>query len=138
MPDVFSPQKRSEIMARVRGRENKATELRLVTLLRRASISGWRRREALYGKPDFTFRKRRIVIFVDGCFWHSCPKHGSQPATNSDFWKAKLRRNIERDELVNKTLRESGWKVLRIWQHELTRKNEIRLLKRLEILLEDS
>jgi DNA mismatch endonuclease (patch repair protein) len=58
-------------------------------------------------------------VFVDGCFWHSCPIHGSIPASNRLFWKAKLHRNVQRDKLVCRALQSSGWRVLRIWQHEL-------------------
>jgi DNA mismatch endonuclease, patch repair protein len=68
---------------------------------------------------------------VDGCFWHGCPIHATQPKTNAEFWETKIARNIARDLLVNRTLRRAGWRVLRIWGHELTRKNEPRLLARL-------
>jgi DNA mismatch endonuclease (patch repair protein) len=73
----------------------------------------------LFGKPDFAFRKERVAIFVDGCFWHCCPKHGKMPASNRAFWKEKLAGNRARDRLVNWTLRRRGWRVLRIWEHEL-------------------
>lgn len=85
----------------------------------------------MFGKPDFVFRERRLAIFVDGCFWHCCPKHTTQLATNRTFWRKKLSRNKHRDKLVNRTLRQHGWTVLRIWQHELVRKNEARLLQRI-------
>lgn len=130
MADVFSSHKRSEIMSRVKGRENKATELRLIEIFKNNCITGWRRRVPLFGNPDFVFRGARLAVFVDGCFWHSCPKHRTQPVNNSNFWQGKLQRNIERDRLVNKTLKNQGWQVLRVWQHELLRKNEARLLGR--------
>jgi DNA mismatch endonuclease (patch repair protein) len=132
MVDVFSQEKRSEIMARVKGHGNKATEQRVTEIFREHSITGWRRHYSLFGKPDFVFRKKRLAVFVDGCFWHSCPKHGSQPVNNLDFWQAKLLRNKRRDRLVNKTLKDQGWCVLRVWQHELLRKNEGSLLRRIE------
>lgn len=131
MADVFTRVKRSEIMSNVRGRGNKATELALVLLFRRNRIIGWRRHLPLFGNPDFVFRQSRLVIFVDGCFWHNCPKHGSRPMTNRSFWRKKLEGNIARDRLVNLTLRKNGWRVLRVWQHELTRQDESRLLQRL-------
>jgi DNA mismatch endonuclease (patch repair protein) len=131
MADVFSPTKRSEIMSRVRGRGNMATELALVSLLRRHRITGWRRHVRLFGNPDFVFAKSRVAIFVDGCFWHGCPKHATYPTTNREFWIAKLSRNKSRDRRALRVLKGRGWCVLRIWQHELSTKNEQRLLRRL-------
>ena len=131
MADVFSATKRSEIMSRVRGRGNKATELALVALLRRYGITGWRRHVNIFGSPDFVFTKCRVAVFVDGCFWHGCAKHASHPMSNRAFWTAKLARNKARDLLVTRTLRKRGWRVLRVWQHELSRNNEQRLLRRL-------
>ena len=131
MPDVFSKAKRSELMARVRGRGNKATELALPALFRRYKIAGWRRHRPLFGNADFIFSQAKLSVFVDGCFWHGCPEHGTQPTSNRTFWKRKLTRNKARDLLVNRTLRAGGWSVLRIWQHELTRKNESQFLRRI-------
>lgn len=131
MSDVFTSLKRSQIMSRVKSKGNKATELALIRLFRSTSISGWLRGAKLYGKPDFIFRNHRLVIFVDGCFWHGCPKHASQPSTNIAFWKEKLRKNKSRDQLVTKELRREGWRVLRIWQHELMARNERRLVERI-------
>jgi DNA mismatch endonuclease (patch repair protein) len=131
MPDVFSSKKRSQIMAGIKGRDNKATELAMTALFRRHHIVGWRRRAQVFGKPDLVFPKRRLALFVDGCFWHSCPTHASRPDTNEAFWSAKLRRNKERDRLVTRTLKQRGWHVLRVWQHELSRKNERFLVRRI-------
>src|SRR5580700_1892431 len=93
MVDVFLPSKRSDIMSRIRSRGNKATELALVGLFRCHRIAGWRRHERIFGSPDFVFRKRKVAIFVDGCFWHGCPKHATLPKTNRALWKEKLERN---------------------------------------------
>ncbi|MDE3035795.1 MAG: DNA mismatch endonuclease Vsr, partial [Nitrospirota bacterium] len=109
----------SQIMSRVRGHGNKATELAMATLFRQYRFIGWRRHVHLFGNPDFVFTKHRVAIFVDGCFWHSCPMHGSNPSSNRLFWHRKLEKNKMRDHLVNRTLRAKGWRVLRIWQHEL-------------------
>ena len=119
MADIFSKKKRSDIMSRVKGRGNAATELRLIRIFREYKIRGWRRHLAVFGNPDFVFPKLRLVIFVDGCFWHSCPLHGSLPETNRLFWKRKLEHNKARDRLVNRSLKAAGWKILRFWQHEL-------------------
>jgi DNA mismatch endonuclease (patch repair protein) len=118
-------------MARIRGAGNRATELRLIAFMRSHGITGWRRGSKLPGKPDFLFQKLKLAVFVDGCFWHGCPLHATQPAQNAEFWREKLGRNQARDRLVNRTLRARGWTVLRIWEHELARRNERRLLSRL-------
>ncbi|MEZ5387421.1 MAG: very short patch repair endonuclease [Prosthecobacter sp.] len=119
MPDVFTKSKRSEVMSRIRSRGNQATELALVKLMRAEGITGWRRQWPLHGKPDFVFPKRRVAVFVDGCFWHGCPKHGTWPKQNGRFWREKIERNRARDREVTRTLRGKGWKVLRIWEHAL-------------------
>jgi DNA mismatch endonuclease, patch repair protein len=150
MPDVFTKAKRSEVMSRIRGRGNKDTELALVRLLRAYKISGWRRhaRVAVAGsrsrverrkrlnpqlsvRPDFVFLKLRTVMFVDGCFWHGCPKHATKPENNRAFWRRTFSVNKKRDGIVNRTLRKAGWRVLRIWEHELARKHDARLVRRI-------
>jgi DNA mismatch endonuclease (patch repair protein) len=136
MPDVFTKAKRSEVMSRIRGRGNKATEITLAKIFRRHRITGWRRNQKIFGKPDFIFQKLKLAIFVDGCFWHGCPRHGTQPRGNRSFWKNKFTRNKARDRLVTRTLRAQGWRVLRIWEHELASKNEVRLLKRVVRLIQ--
>ena len=85
MADVFTPLKRSEVMARVKSRGNRATEMRLIRIFRDFEIKGWRRRAKVFGNPDFIFRAARLAVFVDGCFWHGCPIHGSIPETNRRF-----------------------------------------------------
>jgi DNA mismatch endonuclease (patch repair protein) len=119
-------------MSRIRSRGNKKTELALMQVFRQNKITGWRRHQPVFGKPDFIFPNSKLAIFVDGCFWHGCPKHGTQPAGNRSFWKRKFARNQARDRLVNRTLRRAGWQVLRIWEHELARKNEAHLLRRIQ------
>ena len=70
---------------------------------------------------DFVFRKERVAVFVDGCFWHGCPRHGTMPAGNRAFWMAKLTRNAARDREVTRTLRKAGWRVLRVWECDLAK-----------------
>ena len=121
MSDVFTKQKRSEVMSRIRGHGNKETEIALLMLFRKHGITGWRRNQTVFGKPDFVFATRRVAVFVDGCFWHLCPKHSNVPVNNRAFWKKKLTANKTRDLAVNKALRQDGWCVVRIWEHELTK-----------------
>lgn len=67
---------------------------------------------------DIAFPRQRLAVFVDGCFWHSCPEHGTQPSTNSGWWTTKLKANRDRDADTDRLLAEAGWQVLRIWEHE--------------------
>jgi DNA mismatch endonuclease (patch repair protein) len=131
MADVFTKAKRSAVMSRIRGRGNKDTEMALACLLRQNKITGWRRHLPIFGRPDFAFPKQKLAVFVDGCFWHGCPKHSSLPANNRAFWNRKFSTNKLRDILVTRTLRSQGWRVLRIWEHELRRKNTTKLCRRL-------
>jgi DNA mismatch endonuclease, patch repair protein len=124
MVDVFTKQKRSEIMSGIRGSKNKATELKMISLFKKNHIKGWRRNYPLFGKPDFVFPKYKLAMFIDGCFWHGCPMHKGMPASNVEFWEKKLLRNKVRDILVTTTLQNRGWKVLRIWEHQLLKRNE--------------
>ncbi|SRR6266568_3918753 len=130
MADVFSINKRSEVMSRIRSCGNKATELALVRLFRKGRISGWRRHWPLLGRPDFVFRASRLAIFVDGCFWHGCRKHSRPPQSNKNYWRKKMVRNKARDRAVSRALRRNGWQVLRIWEHDLRRPdNSIRRIQ---------
>ena len=119
MGDVFTKKKRSQIMAAIRSTGNKATELKLASILRAAGITGWRRHQRLPGRPDFIFRRHRLAIFVDGCFWHGCRWHCRMPQGNRYYWQKKIKRNAVRDQATNKLLRKTGWRVLRIWEHSL-------------------
>lgn len=82
-------------------------------------------------EPDFVFPKSKLAVFVDGCFWHGCPRHFIRPRGNAAFWRRKIATNRAWDRIVNRTLRRTGWRVLRIWEHELAPKNEARLLRRI-------
>lgn len=73
----------------------------------------------LFGKPDISIKKYKIVIFIDSCFWHQCPIHGNMPKTNVEYWKPKLERNVERDKEVDEYYKQKGWNIKRIWEHEV-------------------
>lgn len=120
---------RSQIMSRVRGRGNKSTEEKLARLFRKSGIKGWRRQIHLPGTPDFAFPKHRVVIFVDGCFWHGCPRHATYPKTRRAFWLGKLVDNRVRDRRVGGKLRRHGWRVVRIWECELKKQPQRCILK---------
>ncbi len=140
MADVYTRAQRSALMAKVRGRGNLTTEEALAKLFRAEGWSGCRRQlpivgRAVYGRcrvrPDFVFAARRLAVFVDGCFWHGCPRHGTRPRGNAAFWRAKFRRNQERDRRDSRRLRRAGWKVLRLWEHALKPKARPALLAKL-------
>ncbi|WP_009965988.1 very short patch repair endonuclease [Verrucomicrobium spinosum] len=152
MPDVFTPEKRSQVMSLIRSTGNKDTELRLMLLLRAAGIKGWRRhalvtvpdtsrgatRPVLKVKPDFVFWKLRVAVFVDGCFWHGCPRCYVRPKQNRKFWDTKVTANRARDEKVTRQLRKAGWRVLRLWECALAAKQVNRTMGRLGRMLEVS
>jgi DNA mismatch endonuclease (patch repair protein) len=122
---------RSLLMARVR-RSGTAPELILRVALHQA---GYRYRlnsgAGLPGTPDIVLRRFRLAIFVDGCFWHGCERHGTIPKTNPDFWSAKILKNQQRDMRVDQSLKDLGWKVFRVWEHEV-RFDVGRILRRLK------
>lgn len=107
-------------MSKIRSGGNKSTEVKLVKILRQNKVSGWRRNSKLLGKPDFVFSKERVVIFVDGCYWHGCRWHCRFPKSNQKYWESKIGSNKSRDKTISKELSRQGWKVLRIWEHELS------------------
>lgn len=121
MADVYSKDKRSEVMRAVKSRGNKSTELKVIKIFKEFKIVGWRRNYKLFGKPDFVFPKEKLAIFVDGCFWHGHNCRNTKPAANADYWRQKIERNKARDEAVSKTLAEKSWRVLRIWECKISK-----------------
>ncbi|MDE1549488.1 very short patch repair endonuclease [Jeotgalibaca caeni] len=73
----------------------------------------------LYGKPDISIKKYKIVIFIDSCFWHGCPIHENKPLTNQGYWNKKIKRNRDRDRKVTQYYVDNNWNILRIWEHDL-------------------
>lgn len=116
MVDVHTKKQRSYNMSKIKSAETKA-ELKLKKFFR--TIGFTYQPKNVYGKPDFIHRKEKIAVFVDGCFWHRCPKHYEAPKSNKKFWSEKIRKNMERDKKVNKKLRKDGWRVIRVWEHEV-------------------
>lgn len=105
-------------MARIKGRDTRP-ELLLRQALWRRGLR-YRVNKRVEGvRPDVVFPTARIAIFVDGCFWHACPLHGTHPASNQAYWQKKLARNVERDAENNRSLHEAGWHVVRLWEHEI-------------------
>lgn len=119
MADTFSKEQRSDIMRKVKSNHNKSTELKLIKFFKSNHITGWRRNYKLYGKPDFVFPKERVVLFLDGCFWHGHECRNTTPKDNEEYWHNKIYRNKLRDIEVTATLSNKKWKVLRIWECQL-------------------
>jgi len=117
--DTFSKAERSRIMASVKSKNTKSTELRFISILKDKNITGWRSNYPLIGKPDFVFPRLKIAVFIDGCFWHGCPSHCRMPSSNIDYWNNKIEKNKIRDRKITKALKTKNWQVIRIWEHEI-------------------
>ena len=133
MPDMFSPGKRSEIMAKVHS-VNTKPEISVRKLLHGLGYRFRLQRRDLPGNPDIVLPKCKAVIFVHGCFWHGCPicRHAKiRPVNNAEYWETKLNRTLERDKNNVTSLEQMGWRVIIIWECELRRKNVGKLLIRL-------
>jgi DNA mismatch endonuclease (patch repair protein) len=122
-------------MASIRSFGNRTTEGRLLTLLKESGITGWRRHLPLPGRPDFAFPRQKLAVFVDGCFWHGCPRCYRAPHVHRRYWAEKFARNRARDQTTRRQLRSRGWAVVRVWEHALreprSRRATVRLLRRL-------
>lgn len=120
LTDVHTPEQRRRNMRAVRNRDTRQ-ELQLRRALRAARLIGYRVNSAgVLGRPDVTFTRWRVAVFVDGCFWHGCPLCYRPPASNVEFWSQKLAQNRSRDQEVTSNLVASGWTVLRFWEHEIS------------------
>lgn len=121
--DVLTKSERSYCMSRIRGRDTKPEVMLRRTLWKRGLR--YRIHSGLPGRPDIVFPARKIAIFVDGCFWHRCPQHWKAPETNAAFWEQKILANQLRDERVNRVLEEAGWRVFRVWEHDVRKSLEL-------------
>jgi DNA mismatch endonuclease (patch repair protein) len=118
-------------MGLIRSHNNKSTENAFILQLKENEIVGWRRGKKIYGKPDFVFRKLKLAVFIDGCFWHGCKKHYRNPKGNRIYWTKKISKNKFRDNLVNKVLKKMEWRILRIWEHDIPNKKGIMRLNKI-------
>jgi DNA mismatch endonuclease (patch repair protein) len=118
--DVFTPEKRSAVMRRVKGRDT-APEWKVRRMLRAAGIGYRLGGCGLPGRPDVVMKGRRVAVFVHGCFWHGhdCSRGARKPQTNADYWNAKIERNRARDARVAAALTAEGWRVLTVWECRL-------------------
>lgn len=130
--DTFSKTERSRIMASVKSRKNKSTELRFISILKDNGITGWRRNYPMTGNPDFVFSRLKIAVFIDGCFWHGCHSHCRMPSSNVKYWNNKIEKNKIRDKQITKALKMKSWKIIRIWEHEIKTGKLNQKLKRIK------
>jgi DNA mismatch endonuclease (patch repair protein) len=131
--DIYDKEKRSKIMRGIRPKQNKSTELKLISIFDAYGIKGWRRNYNVKGHPDFVFLKLKIAIFVDGCFWHGHDCRNTRPKTNAAFWGKKRKTNMSHDKKINALFQNRGWTVIRIWECELKGKE---FPQKLNILLD--
>ena len=115
--DRISKEQRSKNMSAIKSVSQ--LEETITKELWKRGIRYRRNARSLMGNPDISVKKYKIVIFIDSCFWHCCPEHGSIPKSNAAYWQKKLNRNKKRDEEVNSYYREQGWTILRFWEHEI-------------------
>lgn len=115
---------RSALMNRIRSRGNASTKLAMAALFRRYGVAGWRRHIKVLGiRPDFVFKKTKIAVFIDGCFWHACFSHCHAERLQY-YWRTKVVNNWVRDIEQNKLLKSNGWHVIRVWEHDLRKGRE--------------
>lgn len=118
--DTLTKAARSALMAKVRSRGNRSTEVRFRLALVRAGIAGWKLHpKSVLGQPDFWFPRKKVALFVDGCFWHGCKRCLRLPRGNRQYWRHKISGNIHRARLINHKLRSVGITVLRFWEHDV-------------------
>ncbi len=116
MTDTFSMKKRSEIMSKINSSKTKP-ELKIKSLMKKLGFSY--QPKNIFGKPDFANKKNKMAVFIDGCFWHGCKKHCRMPSQNKKYWTNKIENNVKRDKEVSNYLKKDGWKVVRVWEHEI-------------------
>lgn len=133
MADRITKEQRSKIMSRIKS-VNTSLEINFKKLLSKNKIKGFRKHPKMLGNPDFASAKKRIVIFIDGDFWHgyNWEKLGKIPPKK--YWQKKIEKNIERDKKYTKQLKKEGWRVLRFWEHDI-KKNPARCLSKINKLL---
>ena len=117
--DRLNKEERSRLMSCIKA-SNTGLEERLRAVLTARGVGGFTRSpKNLVGKPDFVFRRSRLVVFLDSCFWHGCPTHLRMPQSNLRYWRDKIENNRKRDMRVRRELKRLGWRVVRVWEHEL-------------------
>ncbi len=131
MADIFTREKRSEVMSHIHSKNNKSTELKLIKIFKEYGITGWRRNYNVKGHPDFVFLNKKTAVFVHGCFWHGHQCLNRVSEDNNEYWTNKIKRNKNRDKKINNIFKLRGWIVVRFWECELKQKNKKKLQNKL-------
>jgi DNA mismatch endonuclease (patch repair protein) len=121
--DDLSKEDRRKNMQHIRSK-NTVPELLVINELKKRKIYFAKHVNRIFGKPDIVFRRKKLIVFIDSDFWHFNPKKFIMPMTNIEYWKEKIKRNIQRDKLVNKILKKNGWQVIRFWESDIKRDTE--------------
>jgi len=116
--DRLSKKQRSALMSRVRSVSAMEKRARALAT-KRAGVQLRHQPKGVPGRPDYANKSRKVAVFVHGCFWHSCPSHGTLPASNRAFWRGKFARNAERHGEAVRALRKGGWRVVTVWEHDV-------------------
>lgn len=132
MMDNISQKERSSLMGKIKSKETKL-EKSVRTILSKKKIKYRKNSSKYFGKPDIVIASKKIVIFIDSCFWHGCKRHCRIPKSNHNYWINKINNNRKRDKKVNDYYKKNNWKIIRIWEHEL--KNEKQINKILKDLI---
>ena len=122
--DTVSKTARSGIMSRVKSQETKL-EKSFRKLLWNSGVRYRKNNIKFFGKPDILIKKANTVIFIDSCFWHGCSKHLRMPSSNKKYWETKISRNKKRDQEVNSHYKKLGWRIIRIWEHDLRKETKM-------------
>jgi len=127
--DNLTKEQRRKNMQNIRS-SNTKPELLLAKLLRKEKVYFARHVKSIVGRPDFVFRRKKVLVFIDSDFWHCHPKRFIMPKSNLEYWRNKIERNKTRDKFVNIQLKKSGWKVLRFWEYDV-KNNQNRVIKKI-------
>jgi len=130
MIDTLSPADREKTMRAVKS-SGTSLERKIWAMLAGMGLTGWKKNcPNVPGKPDIVFLNEKVAIFIDGCFWHNCPIcNRPLPKNNSEYWKEKIKKNQIRDKNINIVLKEQGWLVIRIWEHDINNKKNYHLIR---------
>jgi len=127
LADIFTPEKRSWVMSRIKGTNTKI-DLKMKTMLAETG-SRWEMYPKMFGNPDFIHRRKKIIIYCDGDFWHGY-KYNEKKKLSKKFWRDKIENNMRRDQRYTRKLRREGWSVLRFWEHDIE-KNPDKCIRRI-------
>lgn len=128
MADIFTPEKRSEVMSKIRSKWTKPEKMI------HNYLKGHKIRHTMHpkiaGNPDVLLVDRNVAMFIHGCFWHKCPKHYKEPKSRKEYWIPKIESNVKRDTLNARAIRKSGYKVMRVWEHDIGKNGIQRVIER--------